>query len=101
MANDQNLIPFSKMSSERHRELSRKGGKRSGEVRRRKRDNRWRVAVEHETFGFLAKQICEETIILNIALSTHQAPFQERMNEIFLRRAELQYERQIMKKRRR
>lgn len=33
-----NLIPFNKRSKEEHREISHKGGIRSGEARRRKRE---------------------------------------------------------------
>ncbi len=38
--NDQNLIPFDQMSSERHRELSRRGGIASGETRRKKAEEK-------------------------------------------------------------
>ena len=38
MANEQNLIPFSKRSESEARDFGRKGGKASGEARRRKAD---------------------------------------------------------------
>ena len=40
MANNENLIPFSKRSVSEAREMGRKGGKASGEARRRKADFR-------------------------------------------------------------
>lgn len=40
MANEQNLIPFSKRSEREVRELGKKGGKASGKARRRKADFR-------------------------------------------------------------
>ncbi|HBI63030.1 MAG TPA: hypothetical protein DDY31_17800 [Lachnospiraceae bacterium] len=40
MANSKNLIPFSKRSVNEARECGRKGGKKSGEVRRKKADFR-------------------------------------------------------------
>lgn len=41
-----NLIPFDQMGKERHRELSAKGGRASGETRRRKAAFR-RAVLEH------------------------------------------------------
>lgn len=38
MSGKQNLIPFNKLTADRHRELSQKGGKASGAVRRAKRE---------------------------------------------------------------
>ncbi len=38
MANDENLIPFTKRTENEARELGSKGGKKSGETRRKKRD---------------------------------------------------------------
>lgn len=40
MANEQNLTPFTERSKSEVRELNRKGGIKSGETRRRKRDIR-------------------------------------------------------------
>ena len=37
MANEQNLIPFSTLPADRHRELSQRGGKANGAARRAKR----------------------------------------------------------------
>ena len=37
MANEQNLIPWEQRSKEEHREYSRQGGVRSGEVRRQRK----------------------------------------------------------------
>lgn len=54
MANEQNLIPFNAMSEDRHRELSQRGGKASGEARRAKRERikaeKVAQAAEHELF---------------------------------------------------
>ena len=47
MSKEDNLVPFSAMSRERHRELSAKGGRASGAARRAKRD-RIRQAVEEQ-----------------------------------------------------
>lgn len=38
MANEENLVPMSQRTKEEVRELASRGGKKSGEVRRRKRD---------------------------------------------------------------
>ena len=38
MANEKNLIPLSERTKEEQREIAKKGGQKSGEVRRRKRD---------------------------------------------------------------
>ena len=38
MGDNANLIPFNELPEDRHRELSRKGGKASGVARRAKRD---------------------------------------------------------------
>jgi hypothetical protein len=35
--NESNLIPFNELTEEEHREIARKGGKASGEARRRKK----------------------------------------------------------------
>lgn len=40
MANNENLIPFSKRTESELREITRKGGKKSGETRRKKADFR-------------------------------------------------------------
>ena len=40
MANNENLIPFDKRSEREAREFGRKGGKASGEARRKKADFR-------------------------------------------------------------
>ena len=40
MANEENLRPFSERTESEKREITRKGGKASGEARRRKRDIR-------------------------------------------------------------
>lgn len=37
MANEQNLIPFNKRTEKEQREYARKGGKKSGEVRRKRK----------------------------------------------------------------
>lgn len=37
MANEQNLIPFDKRTKSEHREYAKKGGQKSGEVRRKKK----------------------------------------------------------------
>lgn len=37
MANEQNLIPFNKQTKDEQRENARKGGKKSGEVRRKRK----------------------------------------------------------------
>lgn len=38
MANEQNLRPFNALPPDRHRELSQRGGKASGEARRARRE---------------------------------------------------------------
>lgn len=54
MANEQNLIPFNVLTADRHRELSRRGGKASGEARRKKRERieaaKIAQAADHELF---------------------------------------------------
>ena len=54
MANEQNLIPFDAMPEDRHRELSRRGGKASGEARRAKKkriaEAKVAQAADHELF---------------------------------------------------
>ena len=49
MANEQNLIPFTKRTPEEHRELSRKGGIASGEARRKKKERR--MALMNSIYG--------------------------------------------------
>ena len=49
MANEQNLIPFSELPKDRHRELSRKGGIASGAARRRKREAVQKAKIEQAT----------------------------------------------------
>lgn len=55
LANEQNLIPFSELPKDRHRELSRKGGIASGAARRRKREAVQKAKIEqaadHELFS--------------------------------------------------
>ena len=55
MENAQNLIPFSELPKDRHRELSRKGGLASGAARRRKREAIQKAkaerAADHELFS--------------------------------------------------
>ena len=38
MANEENLIPMDERTENEQREIARKGGKKSGEARRRKKD---------------------------------------------------------------
>ena len=55
MANEQNLVPFSELPEDRHRELSRKGGIASGVARRRKREAIEKAKIEqaanHELYS--------------------------------------------------
>ena len=55
MANEQNLILFSELPKDRHRELSRQGGIASGAARRRKRAAVQKAKIEqaadHELFS--------------------------------------------------
>lgn len=55
MANEQNLVPFSELPKDRHRELSRKGGIASGAARRRKRETIEKAKIEqaanHELYS--------------------------------------------------
>lgn len=51
-----NLIPNNERSPEELREMGRKGGIKSGEVRRRKRDLRKSVKVWFEVFDEFEKQ---------------------------------------------
>ena len=55
LANEQNLIPFSELPKDRHRELSRLGGLASGAARRRKREAIQKAKIEqaadHELFS--------------------------------------------------
>ena len=55
MANEQNLIPFSELPKDRHRELSQRGGLASGAARRRKREAiqkaKIKQAADHELFS--------------------------------------------------
>lgn len=54
VANEQNLIQFNAMTEDRHRELSQRGGKASGEARRKKRERinaeKAAQAAEHELY---------------------------------------------------
>ena len=54
MANEQNLRPFNTLPPDRHRELSQRGGKASGEARRKKRERigaaKIAQAADHELF---------------------------------------------------
>lgn len=43
MSKNKNLVSFNEMDKERHLELSRKGGQRSGEARRKKREEIERI----------------------------------------------------------
>ena len=45
MANDENLIPINSRTTNEAREISSKGGKKSGESRRRKRDMRKKMQM--------------------------------------------------------
>lgn len=45
MANEQNLIPFTKLTEKEQRELARKGGKASGKARREKKNMRESLEV--------------------------------------------------------
>lgn len=45
MANDENLIPFSERSESEVREFNAKGGRKSGETRRKKRDMRKKMQM--------------------------------------------------------
>lgn len=45
MANEQNLIPFTKLTEKEQRELARKGGKASGKARREKKSMRESLEV--------------------------------------------------------
>ena len=56
MSKEDNLVPFSAMSKERHRELSAKGGRVSGAARRAKRD-RIRLTVEETLASERAEDI--------------------------------------------
>lgn len=56
---NQNLIPFDQMSSEQHRELSRRGGIASGEARRRKAALR-AYLVDALEKQYLADEIMDE-----------------------------------------
>lgn len=49
MANEQNLIPFTKRTPEEHRELSRKGGIASGVARRQKKERQ--IALMNSIYG--------------------------------------------------
>lgn len=55
MANEQNLVPFSELPKDRHKELSRKGGIASGAARRRKREAIEKAKIEqaanHELYS--------------------------------------------------
>lgn len=46
MANEQNLKPFNTLSADKHRALSRRGGKASGAARRAKRERITRLKEE-------------------------------------------------------
>jgi len=48
LANEQNLIPFSELPKDRHRELSQRGGLASGAARRRKREARTKLGQTGE-----------------------------------------------------
>ena len=54
MANEQNLKPFDTLSADLHRELLRRGGKASGEARRKKRERieaaKIAQVADHELF---------------------------------------------------
>jgi len=48
---NKNLIPFDAMSSERHRELSARGGRASGEARRNKKALREQLQAKMEQYA--------------------------------------------------
>lgn len=56
MANDENLIPINSRTTNEAREISSKGGKKSGESRRRKRD----MCKKMQMILSLAPQSCED-----------------------------------------
>ena len=68
MANRQNLIPFNKMTVDRHRELSSKGGKASGAARRARKaqieQHKIALAADNQLFRETVSILCECTKLL-------------------------------------
>ena len=48
MANEENLIPIQNRTTSEAREISAKGGKKSGEARRRKKDMKAKIGIPEE-----------------------------------------------------
>ena len=67
---EDNLIPNSQRSPEELREMGRKGGIKSGESRRKKRDLEKRMKIFMEVFGNLEKQgISTEEALTNLLIN--------------------------------
>lgn len=67
---EDNLIPNSQRSPEELREMGRKGGIKSGESRRKKRDLEKRMKIFMEIFGNLEKQgISTDEALTNLLIN--------------------------------